>query len=73
MRLHILPTFWAGTVADVTTARVRSWREKLLAAGVGEPSVGAAYQLLHAPFPSLCRRAARGGCAGVVARMWHDP
>lgn len=27
MRLHVLPTFGAGTMADVTTARVRSWRE----------------------------------------------
>ncbi|MDH6702074.1 site-specific integrase [Streptomyces griseoviridis] len=48
MRLHILPTFEAGTVADVTTPRVRSWRGKLLGAGVGEPSVVKAYQLLRA-------------------------
>ncbi|WP_371789461.1 tyrosine-type recombinase/integrase [Streptomyces albidoflavus] len=47
-RLHILPTFGAGSVADVTTARVRSWRGKLLAAGVGEPTVVKAYQLLRA-------------------------
>ncbi|WP_413251256.1 tyrosine-type recombinase/integrase [Streptomyces sp. SS1-1] len=40
--------FGAGSVADVTTARVRSWRGKLLAAGVGEPSVVKAYQLLRA-------------------------
>lgn len=39
MRLHILPTFGAGRVADVTTARVRGWRGKLLAAGLGEPMV----------------------------------
>ena len=48
VRLHILPTFGSGSVADVTTARVRSWRGKLLAAGVGEPSVVKAYQLLRA-------------------------
>ncbi|MFF9310771.1 tyrosine-type recombinase/integrase [Streptomyces sp. NPDC014748] len=48
IRLHILPTFGAGTMADVTTARVRSWRGKLLAAGVGEPTVVKAYQLLRA-------------------------
>ncbi|MFC7841814.1 tyrosine-type recombinase/integrase [Streptomyces sp. NPDC057382] len=48
MRLHILPTFGAGSVADVTTARVRSWRGKLLAAGLGEPTVVKAYQLLRA-------------------------
>lgn len=48
MRLHILPAFGAGSVADVTTARVRSWRGKLLAAGTGEPTVVKAYQLLRA-------------------------
>ena len=48
MRLHILPTFGAGSVADVTTARVRGWRGKLLAAGLGEPTVVKAYQLLRA-------------------------
>ncbi|MFF7929335.1 tyrosine-type recombinase/integrase [Streptomyces mirabilis] len=48
MRLHITPTFGAGSIADVTTARVRSWRGKLLAAGVGEPTVVKAYQLLRA-------------------------
>jgi integrase len=48
MRLHILPTFGAGSVADVTTARVRGWRGKLLAAGIGEPTVVKAYQLLRA-------------------------
>ncbi|MET7784454.1 hypothetical protein ABZU94_39585 [Streptomyces mirabilis] len=48
VRLHIIPTFGAGSIADVTTARVRSWRGKLLAAGVGEPTVVKAYQLLRA-------------------------
>ncbi|MER5436781.1 tyrosine-type recombinase/integrase [Streptomyces sp. NPDC002588] len=48
MRLHVLPTFGAGTIADVTTARVRSWRGKLLGADVGEPTVVKAYQLLRA-------------------------
>nr|WP_323379537.1 tyrosine-type recombinase/integrase [Streptomyces durbertensis] len=48
MRLHILPTFGAWSVADVTTAWVRGWRGKLLAAGVGEPTVVKAYQLLRA-------------------------
>lgn len=46
--LHILPTFGAGSVADVTTTRVRSWRGRLLAAGIGEPTVVKAYQLLRA-------------------------
>ncbi|MFE5366615.1 tyrosine-type recombinase/integrase [Streptomyces mirabilis] len=48
VRLHIIPTFGAGSIADVTTARVRSWRGKLLAGGVGEPTVVKAYQLLRA-------------------------
>jgi integrase len=48
VRLHILPTFGAGTVADITTARVRAWRGRLLAAGVGEPTVVKAYQILRA-------------------------
>ncbi|WP_234379727.1 N-terminal phage integrase SAM-like domain-containing protein [Streptomyces caniscabiei] len=30
VRLHILPTFGAGSLADVTTTRVRSWRGRLL-------------------------------------------
>ncbi|MDQ0961138.1 integrase [Streptomyces sp. B4I13] len=48
MRLRIMPTFGAGTMADVTTARVRGWRGELLDAGVGEPTVVKAYQLLRA-------------------------
>lgn len=48
IRLHIKPTFGAGTLADVTTARVRAWRANLLAAGVGEPTVVKAYQILRA-------------------------
>ncbi|MFF6803538.1 tyrosine-type recombinase/integrase [Streptomyces sp. NPDC012616] len=34
-------------MADVTTARVRGWRGELLDAGVGEPTVVKAYQLLR--------------------------
>lgn len=48
IRLHIKPTFGAGTLADVTTSRVRAWRGGLLAAGVGEPTVVKAYQVLRA-------------------------
>ncbi|WP_351233603.1 tyrosine-type recombinase/integrase [Streptomyces sp. NPDC002133] len=48
IRLHIKPTFGAGTLADVTTSRVRAWRGSLLAAGVGEPTVVKAYQILRA-------------------------
>ncbi|MET7858440.1 tyrosine-type recombinase/integrase [Streptomyces sp. NPDC005318] len=48
IRLHIRPTFGSGSLADVTTSRVRSWRGQLLAAGVGEPTVVKAYQVLRA-------------------------
>lgn len=48
IRLHIKPTFGAGTLADVTTARVRAWRGNLLAAGVGEPTLVKANQILRA-------------------------
>lgn len=48
IRLHIKPTFGAGTVAAITTPRVRTWRTGLLDAGVGEPTVVKAYQLLRA-------------------------
>lgn len=48
IRLHIKPTFGAGTLADVTTSRVRAWRGKLLDAGVGEPTVVKADQILRA-------------------------
>lgn len=47
IRLHILPTFGTATVADISTARVRAWRGRLPAAGVGEPTVAKAYQLLR--------------------------
>ncbi|MFB6663486.1 tyrosine-type recombinase/integrase [[Kitasatospora] papulosa] len=48
IRLHITPTFGSGSLADVTTSRVRAWRGRLLAAGVGEPTVVKAYQVLRA-------------------------
>lgn len=48
IRLYLKPTFGAGTVADITPSRVRSWRAKLLTGGSGEPSVVKAYQILRA-------------------------
>lgn len=48
IRLHIRPTFGSGSLVDVTTSRVRAWRGQLLAAGVGEPTVVKAYQVLRA-------------------------
>jgi integrase len=48
IRLHLSPTFGAVTIANITTARVRAWRGRLLADGIGEPTVVKAYQLLRA-------------------------
>ncbi|MEV6782200.1 tyrosine-type recombinase/integrase [Streptomyces sp. NPDC051098] len=48
IRLYIKPTFGAATLTEVTTSRVRAWRGNLLAAGVGEPTVVKAYQILRA-------------------------
>lgn len=48
LRLHIKPTLGGTPLARITTARVRSWRAELLAAGVGEPTVVKAYQILRA-------------------------
>ncbi|MFF9146169.1 tyrosine-type recombinase/integrase [Streptomyces sp. NPDC014861] len=48
LRLHIKPAFGAGTLAAITTPRVRAWRTALLDSGVGEPTVVKAYQLLRA-------------------------
>lgn len=64
MRLHILPTFGAGTEADVTTARVRSRRGKLLTAGTGGPMAVKAYQLLRAPMNTPAAPGHRSGGAG---------
>lgn len=48
LRLHILPALGRLTVDQVTTQRVRHWRAGLLEAGVGEPTVVRAYQVLRA-------------------------
>ena len=48
LRLHIQPTFRHSTVGEITTGKVRAWRSKLLASGVGEPAVVKAYQVLRA-------------------------
>ncbi|MFE4589010.1 tyrosine-type recombinase/integrase [Streptomyces laurentii] len=48
LRLHIKPTFGVGTLAAITTPRVRAWRTALLDSGIGEPTVVKAYQLLRA-------------------------
>jgi integrase len=48
VRLHLVPTFGALAVQDITEARVRRWRKNLLDAGVGPVTVAKAYRLLKA-------------------------
>jgi integrase len=50
LRLHIAPYFTNVTVAEVTPARVRRWRKKLLGSGVSEITAAKAYRLLRAIF-----------------------
>ncbi|MEV8310440.1 tyrosine-type recombinase/integrase [Streptomyces flavidovirens] len=48
LRLHILPTFERAVLSEITTPQIRRWRADLLGAGVGEPTVAKAYQILRA-------------------------
>ncbi|MFJ3159188.1 tyrosine-type recombinase/integrase [Streptomyces kanasensis] len=48
LRLHILPTFRAVNVGDISTPQIRRWRAALLDSGVGEATVVKAYQILRA-------------------------
>ena len=50
LRCHIAPHFGHVTVAEVTLARVRRWRKKLLDSGVSEVTAAKAYRLLRAVF-----------------------
>jgi integrase len=50
LRAHIAPHFDSVTIADVTLARVRRWRKKLLDSGVSEVTAAKAYRLLRAIF-----------------------
>jgi len=50
LRCHIAPYFEHVTVAEVTLARVRRWRKKLLDSGVSEVTAAKAYRLLRAIF-----------------------
>src|ERR1700722_19993784 len=50
LRLHIAPYFSNVTVGEVTPARVRRWRKKLLDSGVSEITTAKAYRLLRAIF-----------------------
>lgn len=48
LNLHVLPTFRSVPLKDITTPQVRRWRTSLLDAGVGNPTVAKAYQILRA-------------------------
>ncbi|WP_406419102.1 site-specific integrase [Streptomyces sp. NBC_00873] len=48
LRLHVLPTFERTVLSEITTPQIRRWRADLLDAGVGEPTVAKAYQVLRA-------------------------
>jgi integrase len=48
LKLHIAPHFAEVTIAEVTLARVRRWRKKLLDSGVSEITAAKAYRLLRA-------------------------
>jgi integrase len=50
LRCHIAPHFERVTLAEVTLARVRRWRKKLLDSGVSEVTAAKAYRLLRAIF-----------------------
>jgi integrase len=50
LRSHIAPHFADVTVAEVTLARVRRWRKKLLDSGVSGVTAAKAYRLLRAIF-----------------------
>jgi hypothetical protein len=50
LRSHIAPYFEGVTVAEVTLARVRRWRRKLLDPGTSEVTTAKAYRLLRAIF-----------------------
>lgn len=50
LRCHIAPHFEHVTIAEVTLARVRRWRKKLLGSGVSEVTAAKAYRLLRAVF-----------------------
>jgi integrase len=50
LRCHIAPHFEHVTAAEVTLARVRRWRRKLLDSGVSEVTAAKAYRLLRAVF-----------------------
>ncbi|WP_428953059.1 tyrosine-type recombinase/integrase [Streptomyces sp. cg35] len=47
IRLHLLPTFGARSLASITTAQIRAWRTACLDR-TGEPTVVKAYQIMRA-------------------------
>jgi integrase len=58
LRLHILPTLGSTNLADITPAKVRSWRAGLIDAGrPGASTIAKSYRLLHA----ICATALEDG------------
>jgi integrase len=47
LRLHVLPTFEAVLICEISPASVRSWYAERVAAGVGRVTVAKAYRLLR--------------------------
>jgi integrase len=48
VRIHLVPGLGSFAVADITSPRVRRWRNNLLNSGVGPVTVAKAYRLLKA-------------------------
>jgi integrase len=62
LRLHILPALGSTNLADITPARLRSWRAGLIDAGrPGASTIAKSYRLLHA----ICATALEDG---LIAR-----
>ncbi len=58
LRLHIIPTLGTTNLADITPAKVRSWRASLIDAGrPGASTIAKSYRLLHA----ICATALEDG------------
>ncbi len=58
LRLHIIPTLGTTNLADITPAKVRSWRAGLIDAGrPGASTIAKSYRLLHA----ICATALEDG------------
>ncbi|MFC5006940.1 tyrosine-type recombinase/integrase [Dactylosporangium cerinum] len=50
IRLHALPHLGDLAISAIGAPTIRTWRTKLLSAGVGRPTVAKTYRILHAVF-----------------------